>query len=126
MMKDKIAQINLGQLKGIGPLGLENDPTGTTSKATFNKFLSSAIGLMTIVALIWFTITFIIGAIGIISSGGDKGAMETARNRITTGIIGVVVVIASIFIIQAFGSLIGIGDIILKPTDIIDLIAPKP
>ena len=121
-MKNLIA-FNLGDLRGLGPLGLEGE-SGGAAPARFNLFISGAIGLMTVVALIWFTITFIIGAIGIIGSGGDKGALEAARNKITTGLIGVVVVIAAVFIVQAFGSIIGVGDIILSPTQIIERIAP--
>jgi hypothetical protein len=120
---NKLAQINFGELRGIGPLGLEN-LSGSAAPGRFNLFISGAIGLMTAIAMIWFIFNFIIGAIGIISAGGDKGKVESARNKITTGLAGIVVVIASIFIIQAFGSLIGIGDIILNPTSIIDSLNP--
>lgn len=103
---------NLGQpLEGIGPLGLE----GTTSAqgpAIFTKFISSAIGLMTIIAIIWFIFNFITGAIGIIASGGDKQALESAKKKLTTGIIGLVVVIAAVFIIDLIGTLLGIPDIL--------------
>ncbi len=123
-MKDLIAQINIGPLRGLGPLGLETDPTGETASSRFSSFLSGAIGLITIIAAIWFTFNFLIGAIGVITASGDKAKVESARNRITTGIIGLVVVVAGIFIIQLLGSLIGLGDIILSPTDIINKIAP--
>jgi len=38
-----------------------------------------------------------------ISSGGDKTAMANAQKRITNGLIGLVVVIASVFIIELIG-----------------------
>ncbi len=79
---------------------------------TFSRFISSTIGLMTIIAIIWFIFVFFTGAIGIVSSGGDKQALESARKKITTGIIGLVVVVASIFIIKLIGYLIGIPDIL--------------
>lgn len=106
-------QIDLGEpLKGIGPLGLEQ---GQDAPTIFTKFISSAIGLMTIIAIIWFAFVLIIGAIGIISSGGDKASLETARKRITTGIVGLVVVVAAIFIIRLIGKLIGIPNILDLP-----------
>jgi hypothetical protein len=106
-------QINLGEpLKGIGPLGLEE---GQDAVTIFTKFISSAIGLMTVIAIIWFVFVLIMGAIGIISSGGDKASLETARKRITTGIVGLVVVIAAIFIIDLIGRLIGLPDILDLP-----------
>lgn len=96
--------IDFGQLKGVGPLGSPTD-TGITN---FQTVISSAIGVMTIVAFIWFVFVFITGAIGIISSGGDKTALESASKRITNGIIGVVVVIAAIAVVSLLGTIFGI------------------
>jgi hypothetical protein len=98
--------------EGFGPLGLDESQS---APAVFTKFISSAIGLMTIIAIIWFVLLMIMGAIGIISSGGDKAALESARKRITTGVIGFVVVIAAIFVVQLIGRLIGIPDILDLP-----------
>lgn len=100
-----------GGFKGFGKLGLE-DGASSNADLVFTQFLSSAIGVMTIIAFIWFIFVFFMGAIGIISSGGDKQALETARKKITSGIIGIVVVIAAIFIIKLIGYLIGIPDIL--------------
>lgn len=127
-MKNLIAQIKLapeGGFRGLGPLGLEGR-TGEEAPGIFTSFLSGVIGIMTVVAAIWFTFNFIIGAIQIISAGGDKGKVEAARQRITTGIIGLVVVIAAVFVIQLMGSLIGLGDIILNPVLILQRISPNP
>lgn len=108
-MKNFLAQdIPLGELKGFGPLG---NPTGTGVK-TFTKFISSTIGLMTIIAIIWFIFVLITGAIGWIGAGGDKAAVESARKRIVNGLIGLVVIVAAIFIIDLVGKLIGIPDIL--------------
>lgn len=96
--------LNFGQLKGIGPLG---NPTGT-GITNLQTFISTVVGVMTIVAFIWFVLTFMTGAIGIISSGGDKQALETARKKITYGIIGVVVVISAVFVIGLIGAIFGI------------------
>ncbi len=106
-----IAQLDFGSFKGLGP-GPLADPKGSTGIEIFSNFISSIIGLMTIIAIIWFVFTFITGAIGIISSGGDKNSMESAKKKITTGIIGLVVVIAAIFIIKLIGFLLGITDIL--------------
>jgi hypothetical protein len=102
-----IAQANFGPLSGFGPLGNpEGDGIGT-----FSNFISSAVGLMTIVAAIWFVFTFFIGAIGIITAGSDKQALEGAKKKITTGIIGFVVVVVAIFAIDLIGILLGFGDV---------------
>ncbi len=106
-MNNLIAQIQLGPLRGIGPLGLENKE-GSSALGVFTNFISSAIGLMTIIAIIWFTFVLITGAIGMISAGGDKAQVENARKRITSGLIGLVVVIAALFILDLVGYLVGI------------------
>ena len=117
---NKIADIQLAPkpFKGFGPLGLDEGQSGS---AVFTKFLSSALGLMTIIAIIWFVILMIMGAVGIMGSGGDKAALETARKRITTGLIGLVVVVAALFIIQLVGRLIGIPNILDLPALLINI-----
>src|SRR5260221_14190931 len=113
-MKNLLADIQIGPLQGVGTLG---NP-GSNAPNLFNDALSKVIGVMTVVAFIWFTFQVILGAIGIVASGGDKGAIEKARKQITTGVIGVVIVIAAIFIVSLLGTLFGISGI-LSPTSII-------
>ena len=102
-----LAQADFGNLSGFGPLG---NPQGSGASA-FSSFISTAIGLMTIVAGIWFIFTFFIGAIGIISAGSDKQALESSRKKITTGIIGFVVVVAAVFLVDLISTLLGFGDV---------------
>lgn len=98
-----------GPLRGLGPLGLQGPNTATQ---VFNNVLSTTIGVMTIVAFIWFVIQFFLGAIGIIFSGGDKAKLQEARSKITTGIIGIVVVIAAIFLLRLASDILGIPDLL--------------
>jgi len=113
-MKNLSADFELfpGGFKGIGPLGNPTD----TGIDTLTKFISSVIGLLTIVAIIWFVFTLITGAIAMITAGSDKQALESARKKITTGLIGLVITIAAIFLIDFIGYLIGIPDILDLPT----------
>ena len=93
-----------GGFKGFGPLG---NPTGT-GITNFSNFISTVIGVMTIVAIIWFIFIFMIGAIGIMSSGGDKNALETNKKKITTGVVGLVIVLTAVFAISLVGYIFGI------------------
>lgn len=109
-MINKIAQINLydpatGNLKGFGPLGLEQGQDGVS---TFAKFISTALGMITVIAIIWFVFIFITGALGIVTSGGEKGSMESAKKRITSGIIGLVVTILGMLIMRLIGKVFGL------------------
>ncbi len=115
---NKIAQIDLydknttsGSLQGFGSLGLETNPASEAPNL-FVAFISSAIGLITLIAVIWFIFTFISGALGIISSGGDKNSMEAAKKRITSGLIGLTITVLGVIIIRFIGSIIGLGDIL--------------
>lgn len=94
-------------LRGFGPLGLEGKGIGD-APTLFASFISSAIGLMTIIAIIWFVFIFMLGAIGIITSGGDKNSNESARKKITSGVIGLVVTIFGILIVRFIGKLFGL------------------
>lgn len=98
-------------LEGIGILGLEGRDPGT-APSIFNRFISTVIGLMTIIAVIWFIFLIIAGAYGIMTAGGDKANMEAARKRITTGIAGLVIVVAAVFIVDLIGKIIGIENIL--------------
>jgi uncharacterized membrane protein len=95
-----------GGFKGFGPLGnVSGEGAGIS---TFTGFVSSAIGLMTIIAFVWFVFVFITGAIGIMTAGSDKQALENARKKIINGIVGVVVVIAAVSVISLIGNIFNI------------------
>lgn len=111
-MMNKIAQIKLspdGGYKGFGPLGLEQGQNGISVFATF---ISSAVGLITIIGIIWVVFIIVTGSVSIITSGGDKQALEAARKRIANGIIGLVVLISSLFILTLIGKLLGLPSIL--------------
>lgn len=97
---------------GIGSGPLANPGTGNGPVTVFSNFVSGVIGVMTIVAIIWAVFSIITGAISIISSGGDKQALETARKKITTGIIGLIIVLVALLIIDLISYFLGTGDIL--------------
>lgn len=102
---------------GLGPIGeaLCNLGQGDSEKVgnTFNKTISGVIGFLTIVAALWFGIQLITAGYDWISSGGDKNKMETAKNKITYAIIGLVIVVAAWVIIAIIGKILGLD--ILNP-----------
>ena len=60
---------------------------------------------MFIIAAIIAFVYLVLGGIQWITSGGDKTAMESARNKITHAVVGLVVVAAAyaiILLVQAF------------------------
>lgn len=110
----KITQINLFEgdgFRGFGKLGLENEQAYTSS-LVFTNFISSALGLISIIAILWFIVVFISAAIKWMSSEGDKGKIETAKKKIMNGLVGLAITIFGIFIVKFVGTLIGIPNIL--------------
>jgi hypothetical protein len=106
---------------GLGPIAdaLCNITSGDSEivGAQTNKVLSGIIGFLTVCAGLWFGIQMILGGYDWINSGGDKGKLETARNKIVYAIIGMVIVVAAYIIIGLIATLLGIN--ILNPGEII-------
>lgn len=111
----QIADIQVGPLQGVGKLATPSDPFGQ-----FNNIISSIIAVMTVIAAIWFVFVFITGAIAWIGSGGDKAALESAKKRMINGLIGIIVVVAALFVIEILGNVIGLT--ILNPGDLLQQI----
>ena len=117
----KISQINLwsgDKIEGLGRLGLEGEGAGLAG-GIFNKFISAVIGLMTIIAVIYFTFLLISGAYAMMSAGGDSKKLQSAQTRISNGLIGLVVVISAIFVIKLIGWIFGF-EMILNPAEFIN------
>lgn len=123
---NKLAQINLYNdpdgFTGFGSLGFQGALKANNAGLLFNSFISKAIGVITVVAFVWFVFTIVTGAISIISSGGDKQSLESAKKKITHAIIGLVVLIAGLFIVSLIGTIFGIGNI-LNPAELINQIS---
>lgn len=112
-MENLIAQTsqNLGNpISGIGTIGLSG--TSLTPIEILALVLSSTIGLLTVIGIIYFLFVLITGAIAMINAGGDKGSLEQARKKLSTGVIGVVILIAAIFIMNLITTVLGIPQIL--------------
>jgi hypothetical protein len=115
---------NIGDpFRGIGPLGLEGADDAGGAPGIFNKFISGVVGLLTIIAIIWFVFLLITGAYGFMTASGDKAQIETARKKIATAVVGLIIVIAAVFIVDLIGELIGIENI-LNPAELLKRILP--
>lgn len=108
-----------GRITGLGEFA---DPGGQ-APSNFVRIVSVVIGLMTLIAGVFFFFILLSGAIGWISAGGDRQKIESARQRIFNGVIGIVVVVAAIFIVRITGGVIGFPDI-LNPESTISRLYP--
>jgi hypothetical protein len=79
----------------------------------FNAVLGVIIGVITLVAGLWFLFQFIIGGLNYLSAGGDKHAVEAAQQRLQNAIVGLIIVIIATVVVGLFGTILGLD--ILNP-----------
>lgn len=105
---------------GIGnpALGNLNSNSGVVF---FQKLIPSLIGFAFVAGTLIFFFMLLIGAIQWITSGGDKGNLEAARGRISSALVGIIVlfaVFAIIKLIEGFFAIhiltLDIGPLIIK------------
>lgn len=102
-MEQNLLAATIGTMQGIGTLGTTTDPANTLA-----QMISAAIGLMTVIAGVYFIFNLITGAMSIITSAGDKGALEAGRQKMTTSLIGLIITISAIFIVGLASTIFGI------------------
>jgi len=126
MIKKTFAAQELGQIggtDGFGPwgnIGFFND-IGKAAGA-FAKIISNVIGIMTIVAGIWFIFQFTIGAISWMTAGGDPKKVEEATTKFRNSIIGLVVVVLAYALISLISKILGFD--ILNIIGLIENLSP--
>lgn len=126
-MKEKLlADVELDRIggpeEGFGPFGNVSITDVGEAARYFTRIISNIIGVMTIVAGLWFVFMFITGGYGYLTAGGDSKKIGEATSKITSALIGLVVVVAAYALISLIGALLGFR--ILQPQEFIPLLGP--
>jgi hypothetical protein len=79
-----------------------------TADAGFGKMMSGLMSFIMAIAAILLLVYLLWGGIEWITAGGDIGKVESARNRITQGIIGIIVLAASTGVIALVQGFLGL------------------
>ena len=74
---------------------------------TLQKIISNGIGLLTLIAILFFVFHIIIAGYSFISSQGDEKKMIEARSRITNGILGLTLVVVALGVGSLLATLLG-------------------
>ena len=74
---------------------------------SIGSVLTSVLNLIMLIAAILVFLYLILGGIEWITSGGDKGKTEGARNKITAAIVGLIILAASYALLQLALSVLG-------------------
>ncbi len=109
-----------GNIRGLGRFGFENTNPGQ-GPSYFNRIVTTVIGIMTLIAFVWFVFLLISGAISWIASGGDANKIAQARGRIVSGLIGITIVVTALFITQIVARLLGVANILDPASYVIEL-----
>lgn len=118
----KLSEIPLTPQEGFSLPGFLGNPGSdpASSAGLLEQVISTALGIMTIIAFIWFVIQFFIAAVQIIGSGGDKAALTSAKSKLSTSVIGLIVVVSAIFLVELIGIILGVD--ILNLVELINII----
>ncbi len=82
---------------------------GTGYATDFGTMFSSILNVVMLIAAILVFAFLIFGGIQWITAGGDKTKAEEARNKITSAVIGLVIVAASYALINLIVNFLGFG-----------------
>lgn len=100
-----LSQIDFEKIKQSAGLSSSNYPTTIGDiVATALKFVFPAAGILLLIYLVF-------GGFSLMVSSGDPKAIAAAKGRITSALIGFVIVFASYWIVQIVGIILGLPDI---------------
>ena len=109
-----------GPLTGIG--GYDPGDSIETASSGLSTFISNIVGLLTIIAGISFLIYFTVGGLSWITAGGDTGKIEEAKDKMTGGAIGMIIVVAAWAISWILGQVLGVN--FLNPIETLIKLGP--
>jgi len=92
----------------IEPFGVA---PGADSAATTENLLSKILGILTVIAFIYFAFQIIFAGLALISTEGDKNKAEAAKKRLTDGVLGLTIVVLSMGIGSLLATLLGIPNV---------------
>jgi hypothetical protein len=115
---------NLGTIGGggLGPFGQKMATSGTAALTQVASTVSAIIGFMTIAAGIWFMFEMLFAGYEWISAGGDAKKLEEARQRITHGFMGLLIVVGAWALLAITGQFLGYDILLSNPGSIIQQI----
>ena len=74
------------------------------------QIVSNLLGILTLVAVVFFAIQIILAGYGFISSNGDEKKMEANRSKLTNGVMGIFIVIVAVGLGRLIAHLLGLNN----------------
>ncbi len=88
-----------GNLKNINPAQVPN---------FLGKVIGSIVTFFVIAAIIFFVFSFFLGGISWIMSQGEEAKIKTARDKITSSLVGLLIVFSIFALLRLIGYLFGL------------------
>lgn len=98
------------------------DLNDTTILSYTNSTISFLLTLMTTLGGLFFLYQMIMGGINWLNAGGEQKKVQESRDRITQGVIGLIILVASYAVVGLIGTVFGIE--ILNPGGFLESILP--
>lgn len=117
---------NLGTFEPpSAPFGFKADTPNPDDAAVsvLERIISVGLGGITIVAALYFLFVFVMAAFQWISSAGDSGKIQTARDSMINGLIGMLIIVTTYAIMGVIGSVLGLD--ILNVGTLLRQLAPN-
>src|SRR5512135_1868698 len=88
---------NLGNIggEGLGPFAQHSGGGQNAGLSDILSIVSSVVGMLTVIASIWFLFMILFAGYEWISAAGDPKKLSTARDRITHAFVGLVIVVGA-------------------------------
>ena len=99
------ATVSAARTASISAEELANPPQGYFR--SFTEMISFALQLIMVIGLLLVLFSLVMAGIEWITSGGDKGKTESARNRIVAAIVGIIILAASYALVQLVAYVLG-------------------
>ena len=126
-MKNNLIAADTTGIGSLQPVSDARAPEAVTKEGTFvlrslETYLGDIIGVITILATLFFIVYAFLAAFEWVTSGGDSGKVAKARDRLIWSTLGLILIVASYAIVGLIGSLVGIN--ILEPAELIKSVVP--
>lgn len=85
--------------------------TKDTAVGSLERIISTVIGIMTIIGVIYFTIQVILAGFTMISSQGDPKELETSKKRLTNNVMGLAIIVLAYGLGSLITNLLGMTNV---------------
>ena len=110
-----------GTVEGLGSYGTGLS-TGEAVGSKLNSMVSNLLGLITILAGLFFVLQFALGAMKWIQASGDQQKVQAAQKQLTNAALGLIIVVVAYFLIGILGVVLGFD--ILNPGEVLQGLTP--